>query len=81
MTLIVGIVTNNQFPARPGWSLQVRSRNNITIRYTSIEDVRGLDWVALTARSDRAVTNGGTAVVHLVELPGLGKSGGTIDRP
>eukprot|EP00965_Chrysotila_dentata_P166667 5502967-Pleurochrysis_carterae.AAC.1 len=43
------------------------------------EDVRGPDRAALHARSDRAIANGGTALNHLVELPGLGKSGGMIE--
>eukprot|EP00965_Chrysotila_dentata_P217095 6189786-Pleurochrysis_carterae.AAC.6 len=39
-------------------------------------------WAALNAQSDDAVNYiGGIAVHYLVELPGLGKSGGTIERP
>eukprot|EP00965_Chrysotila_dentata_P062376 2067202-Pleurochrysis_carterae.AAC.1 len=79
--MIVGTITNNHFPARTGRSLQSDPVQYLQVRYMPNEGVRGLDRVALTARSNRAVANGGTAVDYLVELPGLGKSGGTIDRP
>eukprot|EP00965_Chrysotila_dentata_P139594 4615143-Pleurochrysis_carterae.AAC.1 len=79
--MTVGTITNSHFPPETGWSLQVDPAINKAKRYTPNEGVLVLDRVALTARSDRAVTNGGTAVVYLVELPGLGKSGGTFERP
>ena len=74
-------LSNSHFLPNPGWSLRSDPVINISKRYTPNEGVRGSGWVALSTRSDRAVTIGGIAGDYLVELPGLGKSGGTIDRP
>eukprot|EP00965_Chrysotila_dentata_P131762 4356672-Pleurochrysis_carterae.AAC.1 len=60
--MVVGTITNNHFPAHPGWSLQSDPVINKSKRYMPNEGVRGSARVALRARSDRAVTNGGTAV-------------------
>eukprot|EP00965_Chrysotila_dentata_P220770 6191987-Pleurochrysis_carterae.AAC.1 len=61
--MVVSNITNNNSPPESRMVAPGRSRKYKLVRYTANEDVRGLDWVALTARSDRAVTNGGTAVV------------------
>eukprot|EP00965_Chrysotila_dentata_P000131 4452-Pleurochrysis_carterae.AAC.3 len=63
--MVVSTITHNHFPPVPVWSLQVRSRKYKLKGYTPDEGVRGSDWVAVTARSDRAVTNGGIAVVYM----------------
>eukprot|EP00965_Chrysotila_dentata_P127883 4229115-Pleurochrysis_carterae.AAC.1 len=80
--MIASTITNDHVPPKSGWSLQVDPVMNLEVRYTPNEGVRSPDWVApVSARSDCAVTNGGIAVDYLVELPGLGKSGDTIERP
>eukprot|EP00965_Chrysotila_dentata_P111177 3674495-Pleurochrysis_carterae.AAC.7 len=56
------MISNSHFLPNPGWSLQVGPVINTSKRYTPNESVRGSGWVALSTRSDRAVTNGGTAV-------------------
>eukprot|EP00965_Chrysotila_dentata_P007258 235587-Pleurochrysis_carterae.AAC.1 len=49
--------------------------------YTPNEGVRGIKWVHLNTLKLRARACGGIIVVHFVELPGLGKSGGTVESP
>eukprot|EP00965_Chrysotila_dentata_P185010 6107679-Pleurochrysis_carterae.AAC.1 len=63
--MVVSTITNNHFLPVSGWSLQVDPVKYKIKRYTPNEGVRGPDRVALTARSDRAVTNDGTAIVYI----------------
>eukprot|EP00965_Chrysotila_dentata_P057861 1918182-Pleurochrysis_carterae.AAC.1 len=60
--MVVSNITNNHFLPEPGWSLQSDPVKYLQVKYTPNEGVRGLGWVTLTTRPDRAVTNGGSAV-------------------
>eukprot|EP00965_Chrysotila_dentata_P177139 5850729-Pleurochrysis_carterae.AAC.1 len=62
-------ITNNHFPAHTGWSLQSDPIKYLQVRYTPNEGVRSPDWVARSALSDCAVTNGGIAVDYSGETP------------
>eukprot|EP00965_Chrysotila_dentata_P195179 6176844-Pleurochrysis_carterae.AAC.3 len=59
--MVVGIITNNHFPARSGRSLQIDPVKRKEVRYTPNEGVRSPDRAALNGRSDCTVNNGGTA--------------------
>eukprot|EP00965_Chrysotila_dentata_P105336 3478914-Pleurochrysis_carterae.AAC.1 len=59
--LTVNMLSDGHFEPIPGWTLRSDPVIITFTQYTPNEGVRGFGWVALSTRSDRAVSIGGSA--------------------
>eukprot|EP00965_Chrysotila_dentata_P112445 3717446-Pleurochrysis_carterae.AAC.1 len=66
--MTVCMLSDGHFKPVSGWTLQSDPVINLSKGHTPNEGVRGSGWVALTTRSDCAVTIGGIAIDYVAEL-------------